>query len=192
MEFFFVRDYRLKYRFFSSEPEDEIQIKFSRWRELWEKAKEKLMLLPQRVLSQEKAFWIFLKNKDERVKIFYSGNLSKKRIKLKFYFFLQKQRTKHIFYLVGEILLLPLSALAALLPGPNVFFGVLALLIITHWKAMRGISRLRKKRGEFISLPLLEEWERAVMRRDEMKFLPLLEKMTREYGLKNIQKILWR
>ena len=122
MKYFFVQDYRQKYRFFSSEPIQNIQVKFTRLEKLWEEAKKRLMLLPKRILAQEQAFARALKLNEDSVEILHSGRLDEKRLKIKFFLFLQKQRTKHILLLVGEAILLPVSGLLALLPGPNVFF----------------------------------------------------------------------
>ena len=192
MRFFFVRDHIRKYRYFSSEPVNQIKIKSSRWQEIWELAKKKLMLLPQRILRQEQAFGKVLKLEEKKIQIFHSGRLDKKRIKIKFYFFLQRQRTKHIFLLIGEALLLPLSGLAVLLPGPNVFFGYLALLMITHWQALRGINRLLKKEYEFISSSLFKDWEQTLKSKKEESFGRILEKIEKEYNLHNIHKVLWK
>lgn len=192
MRFFFVRDHRRKYRYFSSEPVSQIQIKTSRWKELWELAKKKLMLLPQRILRQEQAFGKVLKSKEDKIQIFYSGRLGKKRIQTRFYFFLQRQRTKHILLLVGESILLPISGLAALLPGPNVFFGVLALLMITHWQALRGINKTLKKKFEFVPSPLFREWEQARESKEENKYPQIFKKIEKEFHLDSIQKVLWK
>ncbi len=192
MHFFFVKDYRGKYRYFSTEPFTNIQVKFSRWKKIWDKAREKLMLLPQRILVQEQAFEQTLHSKNTTLDIFYSGSCDQQKIQHRFFFFLQRQRTRHIFFLIGETLLLPISGLAALLPGPNVFFGVLALLMITHWQALRGINRLLKKDYNFNSSPSLRKWEQVVESKREEDFFPLLERISEEYNLKNIQKILWK
>ena len=192
MRFFFVRDHIRKYRYFSSEPVNQIKVKSSRSQEIWELAKKKLMLLPQRILRQEQAFGKVLKLEEKKIQIFHSGRLGKKRIKIKFYFFLQRQRTKHIFLLIGETLLLPLSGFAVLLPGPNVFFGYLALLMITHWQALRGINRLLKKEYEFISSSLFKDWEQTLKSKKEESFGRILEKIEKEYNLHNIHKVLWK
>lgn len=192
MKFFFVRDYRHKYRYFSAAPVSQIQIKFSRWKELWELAKKKLMLLPQRILRQEQAFIRTLKLDEDKIHILYSGHLDEKRTRTKFYFFLQRQRTKHILLLIGETLLLPISGLAALLPGPNVFFGVLALIMITHWQAFRGISRLLKKEYEFIPSPLLKEWENALESKNIENFHRILDNISKKYNLGNVSQVLWK
>ncbi len=192
MRFFFVQDYRQKYRYFSSEPMTQIPIQSSRWKKMWELAKDKLLLLPKNVLRQEQAFGRTLKLQDDKIPIFHSGKLEEKRIRRKFYFFLQKQRTKHIFLLIGETLLLPISGLAALLPGPNVFFGVLAILMITHWQALRGINRLIKKEYQFIHSPLLKEWEKALETKSEDHFIQILNKISNQYNIANLQKVLWK
>ena len=94
--------------------------------------------------------------------------------------------------LVGEAILLPISGLAALLPGPNVFFGVLALLMITHWQALRGINRLAKKNHVFIPTSTLKEWELIIQQKSDDEFGPILEKIAEKYDLEHIQKILWK
>lgn len=192
MKFFFVRDYSRKYRYFSSETLSQIKIKSSRWKKIWELAKKKLMLLPQRVLRQEQAFGRVLKLEEKNIQVFHSGRLDKKRLKIKFYFFLQKQRTKHIFMLTGEALLLPISGLAIILPGPNVFFGYLALLTITHWQALKGINRLLKKEHEFISSSLFKDWEQTLESKKEESYSQILGKIEKKYNLQDIHKVLWK
>lgn len=192
MRFFFVKDYREKYRYFSTEPFHNIQVKFSRWKKIWEKARHKLMLLPQRILAQEQAFEQILHTKNKSLEVLYSGRCDEKKIRHTFFFYLQRQRTKHIVLLVGETLLLPVSGLAALLPGPNVFFGVLALLMITHWQALRGINRLLRKDYEFKSSPSLREWEQVIESKRDEYFFSALKKISDEHNIKNIKKILWK
>jgi hypothetical protein len=192
MRFFFVKDYREKYRYFSAEPIHQIQVIFSRWKKIWEKARQKLMLLPRKILAQEQAFEQVLHAKEKQVEILYSGYCSEQRIKVRFFFFLQRQRTKHILMLIGETILLPISGLAVLLPGPNVFFGVLALLMITHWQAFRGINRLAKKDHVFTPISSLKEWEQAIPKKNGDEFVRILEKIAREYKLEHLQKILWK
>jgi hypothetical protein len=192
MRYFFVKDFREKYRFFSEKPVHQIQVKFSRWKEIWEKGRQKLMLLPRKVLAQEQAFEQVLMTAEDRVEILYSGRCSEQRIKVRFFFYLQRQRTKHILFLVGETILLPISGLAALLPGPNVFFAVLALLMITHWQAFRGINRLAKKDHVFTPAPSLKQWEQVIQQSQENEYGPILERIADQYDLEHIQKVLWK
>jgi len=192
MVFFFVRDYKNKYRYISSEPPSEIQVRFSRWRKLWEAAKKKLTLLPQRILRQEQAFSKSFNIKEKSIKIIHSGRSEERKIRTRFRFFLRTQKTKHIFLLIGEALLLPLSGLAAFLPGPNVFFGVLALLMITHWQALRGINRLLKKEYDFTSSSLFDLWEEALVSKEEQSLLRALKEIEKQFSLVNIHKVLWK
>jgi hypothetical protein len=192
MDFFFARDYREKYRFFSSEPEKNISIPVSRSKRAWELAQKKLTLLPLRSLRQEQAFIRILKIGDETISIRYSGCRPEKRIALRFFFFLQKQRSRHILLLVGETLLLPLSGLAALLPGPNVAFAALALLMITHWQALKGINRLARKKHAFFATPLLAAWEEAVSLSRENRYAEIIKGIEQEHSLSGLRKILWK
>ncbi len=192
MKYFFVQDYRQKYRFFSSEPIQNIQVKFTRLEKLWEEAKKRLMLLPKRILAQEQAFARALKLNEDNVEILHSGRLAEKRLKIKFFLFLQKQRTKHILLLVGEAILLPVSGLLALLPGPNVFFGVLALIMFTHWQALKGINKISRKSQLFITSQTLNEWEQALLSQNRKNLTAILDKIEEEYNLKDMNKILYK
>jgi hypothetical protein len=192
MKFFFVLDYREKYRFFSSEPIQNIQVKFTRLEKLWDEAKKRLMLLPKRILAQEQAFARALRLNEDSMDICHSGRLDEKRLKIKFFLFLQKQRTKHVLLLAGEAILLPVSGLMALLPGPNVFFGVLALIMYTHWQAFKGINRVSRKEHIFVTSQALDEWERALLSPEEENLNALLEKIEEEFTLRDLKKILFK
>jgi hypothetical protein len=190
MEFFFVQDSRGRYRFFSTEPVHEVEVEFSRLKKIWSAAKEKLMLLPPRTLRQEQAFERVLKIKGDTVTIHHAEDSSSRKIRLRFFFYLQKQRSKHLFLLLAEVLLLPISGLMALLPGPNVFFGFLALILITHWQAFRGINELRRKTCRFVASPLLQEWEKGVADEESERLPEILSRIEQEFGVADVSKIL--
>jgi hypothetical protein len=192
MKFFFVLDHREKYRFFSSEPIQNIQVKFTRLEKLWEEAKKRLMLLPKRILAQEQAFARALKLEKDSIEILHSGRLDEKRLKIKFFLFLQKQRTTHVLLLVGEVILLPVSGFMALLPGPNVFFGVLALIMFTHWQAFKGINRISRKDHLFVTSQAFDEWEQALLSQEGKNLNAILEKIEDMYALKDLSKILFK
>jgi len=190
--FFFVRDHKHDYRFFSSEPPKPIEVKHSKAKEAWELAKKKLMLLPQRTLRQEQAFSRALNLRDPVLRIHYSGISEEKRINLRFHLFLHQHRTTRLFFLIGEGLLLPIAGLAMFLPGPNIAFYALALLMITHWLSFRGVRAILKKEHDFIEDPLLAEWEAAVAAHNEAAFPSILARIEKEYRLVNLRKVLWK
>ena len=192
MEFFFARDYQHKFRFFSSEPLQQIKVEFSRFKKIWAAARQKLMLLSLRILRQEQAFENINRIKAHEIRIYFSGKDSGKKIRILFFLFLQKQKTKHLFLLIIETILLPVSGLMALIPGPNIFFGILALIMITHWQAFLGINRLGKKTLSFTSSVSLKEWEQILAKKDTTAFPAALKRIELEFGLNNIQKILYK
>ncbi len=190
MKFFFVLDSKKNYRFFSSGKITRPQIRFSHWQKLWEMAKKKLMLLPKRILSQEQAFDHISKLPGGEVSIHYSGLVDANTVHRKSFFFLQKQRSKHIIFLIGETILLPISGLMAVLPGPNVFFGFLALIMYTHWRALKGINHLLRKERRFIASSLLAEWENALKQDAQSEQPMILDRLSRELGIKDLKTIL--
>jgi len=191
MDFFFIRDYQHKYRFFTSDPIHPIEVEFSQLKKIWMEAKQKLMLLPKKTLVQEQAFEKVI-NQSEKITILHAGRLNEKKIKKTFFYFLQKQKTKHIVLLVGETLLLPLSGLMAILPGPNVFFGVLALIMYTHWQSLRGISKIFKLGYIFSPDSHFSDWEKSINSETGSNLDNILEKIEKDHNIKNIKKILWK
>ncbi len=192
MDFFFVLDFRGRFRFFSSHSVQEIQVEFSRLQRILVAAKQKLMLLPPRILRQEQTLARILKLETPEVSIKHARGIPDKKIRRRFFFFLQKQRSKHILLLIIEAVLLPISGLMALLPGPNVFFGILALLMITQWQALRGINRLGKMKPQFVPSELLEQWERALDSKDTTEYAAILSRIEAEYHISDATKILFK
>ena len=190
MDFFFVRDYRHRPRFFSAEPLGPLPAKFSKTREIWEMAKKKVTSLDPRTLLQEQAFE--RGGRPGPVRVLHSGHSDAHAVRTRFFFFLQRARTRHLLLLAGEAVLLPVSGLAALLPGPNVFFYFLAILMIIQGQALRGITRLLRREHEFVADPLLADWEEAVDAHDEARYPVLLERLAGTHGLSSARKILWK
>ena len=192
MTFFFVRDYRHRHRFFSAEPLGSLPAKFSKSRAIWETAKKKVTGLNPRMLLQEQAFEHGGRPGDGPLRILHSGHADDKTVRNKLFFFLQRQRTRHILILAGEALVLPVSGLAALLPGPNIFFYFLAVLMVIQWQALRGITRILRQEHEFVPDPLFAEWEAAIDTRAEALFPELLERLEKVHGLPSARKLLWK
>jgi len=189
--FFFVRDHEKTYRFFSAEPVRPPELKRSKLKEGWEVAKKKLMLLPQRSLRQELAFAQVGRISDPKIQIRCSGLADEEKIDFRFRFFLLKRRSKSLAILIGEAILLPFTALTMPIPGPNIVFYALALLIITHWQSYRGVRAILKKSYEFEADPLLAEWEEAVKNRAAERYPDILARIESAHGLQGLRKILW-
>ena len=192
MNFFFVRDYRNRPRFFSAEPLGSLPANFTKTRQVWETAKNKVTGLHPRTLLQEQAFEHGGRPGDGPLRILHSGRSDAHGVRMRFFFFLQRARTRHVFALAGEAVVLPVSGLAALLPGPNIFFYALAILMVIQGQALRGITRLLHKDHEFVADPLLAEWEAAVEAGDEAGFTGILERLEKVHGLASARKILWK
>jgi hypothetical protein len=192
MNFFFVRDYRRRPRFFSAEPLGSLPAKFSKSRAIWETAKKKVTGLNPRTLLQEQAFEHGGRPGDAAIRILHSGHADGPAVRTRFFFFLQRMRTRHLLILAGEAIVLPVSGLAALLPGPNIVFYALAILMVIQWQALRGITRLLHKDHEFLPDPLLAEWEAAVEARDEARFPGILERLEKAHGFGSARQVLWK
>ncbi|HEX2694202.1 MAG TPA: hypothetical protein VHP61_00495 [Acidobacteriota bacterium] len=191
MTFFFVQDFKGRYRYFSSEPAKPVDVKFSKSKEAWELAKKKLTLLPKRTLRMEQAFERALRSKGAPLRILYAASTDVEKIRFRFASFLQRQRTRHVVVLAVEALLVPVSGLAAILPGPNIVFYALALLMITQWLALRGIGKTLRTEHDFVPDALLADWEKAVKAGDERQFPGLLEALESEHHIRDAHRILW-
>jgi hypothetical protein len=187
MTFYFVRDRRHHYRFFSSEPLGPLPARFSRTREIWEKAKARVTRLNPRTLLQEQAFERGGRPGGKPLRILHSGRLDERATRMRLFFFLQRQRTRHILILAGEALLVPLTGLAALLPGPNLLFYVLAILMVIQWQALRGIHRILRREYEFVADPLFYEWEEALAARDRERLREVAARLDEAHSLGEIK-----
>jgi hypothetical protein len=192
MNFFFVRDHRHRYRFYSAEPLGPMPANFSRTRAIWEEAKRKVTRLNPRTLLQEQAFEHGGRPGPGPLRVLHSGRCDDKAVRIRFRLFLQRMKIRHGLVLAAEALAVPVTGLAALLPGPNVIFYVLAILMAIQWQALRGIARVMRKGCEFVADPLLAEWEAVVENRDEARYPDLLKRLEKAHGLPSPRKLLWR
>ena len=56
---------------------------------------------------------------------------------------MRRKRTRRLFYVILELLLMPFTAFVALLPGPNVVFYGLFVVFYFHAKAFLSLSRIK-------------------------------------------------
>jgi hypothetical protein len=192
MDFFFVRDHRLRPRFYSAGPIGPLPARFSKTRAVWEKAKKKVTGLNPRILVQEQAFEHGGRPGASALRILHAGCLDDSAARSHLSLFLQRQRRRHVLVLAGETVLLPFSGLAMILPGPNIAFYALAVLMIIQWQALRGINRILRRDLVLVPDPLLAEWEATVEAKDQDRFPELLARLETVHGLPFPRKLLWR
>jgi len=192
MDFFFVRDYRRRPRFYSGGPLGPLPARFSKTREVWEAAKKKVIGLNPRTLLQEQAFELGGRPGEGPLRILHSGRHDEKSVRTKIILFLQRQRTRHIAILVAEGLVVPVTGLIALLPGPNIVFYVLAIIMVIQWQALRGIRTILRREHELVVDPLLAEWEEAVEAGNEALYPGILERLEKVHRLPAPRKLLWK
>ena len=65
-----------------------------------------------------------------------------KRIKLIFKVWIQKEKIKRLILVVLESLVIPFTPILALLPGPNIFFYIPALLLYYHLTSYLGLRKV--------------------------------------------------
>jgi len=66
-----------------------------------------------------------------------------------FQLWIQKEKVKRLVFIILESLIIPLTPFAALLPGPNFFFYIPALLLYYHFTSYQGLRKVRVKQLEF-------------------------------------------
>jgi hypothetical protein len=67
---------------------------------------------------------------------------NRERIKHYFRLWIQKEKSKRIIYLIFEAIIIPFTGILAILPGPNFFFYVPALLFYYHLVSFLGLKKI--------------------------------------------------
>ena len=192
MHFFYIHDHRGRAHFFACGPLGPLPANFSKSREVWEAAKKKVTSLSPKLLLQEQAFELAGRPGQERLRILHAGRHDERSLRTRLFLFLERQKTRHVIALVLEAVLVPITGLMAVLPGPNVFFYALAVLMIIQWQALRGLNRAVRKGHDLVPDPLIGEWEAAVEAHDEARFPGILERLETVHGLPSARKLLWK
>ncbi len=192
MAFFYIHDHRGRPRFYSSGPLGPLPAEFSKTRAVWEEAKKKVIRLSPRLLFQEQAFENGGHPAPGPLRLLHSGAHDERSVRRRLFLFLQRERSRHLLVLAFEAVLVPITGLMALLPGPNIFFYALAIVMIIQWQALRGINRILRRDIDLEVDPLLAEWEAAVSAHDEARFPEILARLEQVHGLPLPRKLLWK
>lgn len=70
--------------------------------------------------------------KNYHIEVIANEEMNQKKIKQIFRLWIQKEKSKRILFIIIEALIIPFTGLLAILPGPNFFFYVPALLLYYH------------------------------------------------------------
>lgn len=98
--------------------------------------KVKIEIIPKRRRKKRKRWW------RRRKKNFTATERRKRWTKRTFKVWVQKERGKRLIFVLLEAMIIPLTPFMALLPGPNVFFYIPALLLYYHYTSFRGLSKV--------------------------------------------------
>ncbi len=93
-------------------------------------------------LSRQK---IMAELKDYKIILETTKPIKDKHVKKLFTIWIQKEKVKRLVLVIVEGLILPFTPLLALLPGPNIFFYVPALLFYYHLRSFLGLKRVHVK-----------------------------------------------
>lgn len=107
-----------------------------------------LYLSRQRILAQLKDCKIIikvkLKKKKKRKRKLRQAAVERRLRRIKFIFkvWIQKEKMKRLILVLLESLVIPFTPFLALLPGPNVFFYIPALLLYYHFTSYLGLRKV--------------------------------------------------
>lgn len=139
----------------------------------------------------EQAFERALRLKGAPLRILHAAGTAEGDIRTAFSVFLKLHRTRHCILLAAEAVVVPFTGIVALLPGPNIVFYALALLMITQWFALKGIGRTLRAEYDFVPDGLLADWEKAVASEDEERYPAILAALEERHNIKDVRRILW-
>lgn len=80
--------------------------------------------------------------KNYHIEVITNEKMNQKKIKHIFRLWIQKEKSKRILFIIVEALIIPFTGLLAILPGPNFFFYVPALLLYYHLVTFLGLRKI--------------------------------------------------
>jgi len=78
-----------------------------------------------------------------RVEVRGAGDMSLSEVRALLAGWMRRKRTRRLFYVILELLLMPFTAVVALLPGPNIVFYGLFVVFYFHAKAFLSLNRIK-------------------------------------------------
>ena len=80
--------------------------------------------------------------KNHHIEIRTEKNIDENHVRKRFQLWIHKEKTKRLFFIIIEAIILPFTPILALLPGPNFFFYVPALLFYYHLVSFNGLRKV--------------------------------------------------
>ncbi len=90
-------------------------------------------LSKQNIISDLSKYKILLES-DRKIK--------KSRLIKVFHIWISKEKMKRLILVIVEGMIIPFTAILALLPGPNFFFYIPALFFYYHFKSLQGLRKI--------------------------------------------------
>jgi hypothetical protein len=81
-----------------------------------------------------------------KIRIITEDKKDLRKVRQVFKLWIQKEKSKRIICLIIEAILIPFTAVLAILPGPNFFFYVPALLFYYHLMSFLGLKKVNVDR----------------------------------------------
>jgi hypothetical protein len=92
----------------------------------------------------------------KKIELVHPARFREHLVKRRFFRFLRRRTMYHTRWLLINLMLLPVSSLMMILPGPNVFFGWNAFRLISHHLAREGGKRVLSERCRLDLVPASE------------------------------------
>jgi hypothetical protein len=77
------------------------------------------------------------------IEVLGAGNMAEADARALLASWMRRKRTRRLFYVALELLLMPFTAVIAILPGPNIVFYGLFVLFYFHAKAFLSLNRIK-------------------------------------------------
>lgn len=124
------------------------------------------------------------------ITVYYPSHLSEIEAKEIYQHLIQAEIKKHKRKFIVNGLLLPLSVVFTLFPGPNVVLAYLAWRTISHYRSKKGAEKgLQHPEIVFIADPLLEELYHLLQKKWVLRRGEKIHHLGKKLGISQIEKL---
>lgn len=127
----------------------------------------------------------------ETVEVWYPAVLGEPAARTRYRELVEEAVEKHGRWLLVDGVLLPLSAVLSLVPGPNLLFAYLAWRTLGHWRGRRGGARaLSDLKTRFVAVPGLDPLVHLAGRRFVLRRRALARPIGERLGIEGLDRAL--